>query len=172
MNALKTNTHKGTAPFLLSALFLAGIISARAQALEPVADDSAVGIGAFGMDPVTFEIKMADGFDPLVWLDPDLNSPEQIEIRKTAYLALHDPEEYWRQNPKSAEQLAEEAAAAFAVIHPMTLEQKFAVQTEEENAADQKAIFELSNVNPEGSADVEKKGPGPMPATPSAASQE
>jgi hypothetical protein len=97
-----------------------------------------------GYDAITLEaVSPTDGSVDL----SQLNTPEQIEQRKLALLAMTEPEEFFRRFPKSPEQLEAEAASRETVLHPLTLDEKRQRQTSEENLADDAAIAAILTVN-------------------------
>lgn len=119
------------------------------------------------VDPVTFEVI---GPPEAVLLVMELNSPEKIEERRLVTLSATDPEEYARLFPKTEEQLRAEEESLNAIRNPITIEERAARQTPEQNVADEEEFFLIANglARPETVADVPPFTGTPIPLEPSA----
>jgi len=121
------------------------------------------GIGALTMNPFTFEIESIIPDDERL---KHLNSPEEIALRHMSMLALYDPKEFERQHPKSLEEKAALAEAAYDITHPLTPEQRRLRQTPEQNALEDKLIEEMRNVKPVENPEKAEAAPGPIKLPP------
>ncbi|MCI0627184.1 MAG: hypothetical protein L0387_36985 [Acidobacteria bacterium] len=159
----------------LAALLFAGALSANAQQTEdgsgtiivdpkpwpngidlsPYVLPREFSILRFGVDPITFEFLDSNQEDI-----PLLNSPEEIEARRLSILRLLDPDEYFRQFPKTEEQVRLEQEADAEIAAPVTPEQRAAAQTPEQNALDQQAIAAMLAVKPVVNPDDAPNAPG------------
>lgn len=110
----------------------------KADIPGPVVEDTKPDtFGHYGIDLTTYEF-LVDGL-----ADPNsvLNSSEQIEARRRAFLQLLAPDEYYRQFPKTDEEIKLEQEALAAIARPLTPEE-MALQYAPEELAEQKQAIE------------------------------
>ena len=109
----------------------------KSTAPGPVVDDTRPDtFDRYGIDLTTYEF-LVDGI-----ADPNsvLNSSEQVEARKRSFLRLLDPDEYFRQFPRTDEEIKLDEESLTEIARPLTPEELAAKLTPEELAQRQKEM--------------------------------